>query len=164
MPTHHSSHPNGYAHAQPPVPHHYADASAKRPTKPTGTSSLLDVVANRSGPPNEYHPHSSSQHSQGGAFDDDDYELMDRHQHHQTRPRNKEAYPSSSRSNPAPGPENGANGGEGNDGDDKTYCYCERVSFGEMIGCDDENCRREWVRLLSPHSPPPHSDRTPLAF
>ena len=41
----------------------------------------------------------------------------------------------------------GAANGEGDaDGDDgKTYCFCERVSFGEMIACDDVDCEREWV-------------------
>ena len=31
------------------------------------------------------------------------------------------------------------------DGDDRTYCFCDGVSYGEMIACDDENCEREWV-------------------
>jgi hypothetical protein len=40
-------------------------------------------------------------------------------------------------------------GGEGEgDGDDKTYCFCDGVSYGEMIACDDLTCEREWVRLL----------------
>jgi inhibitor of growth protein 3 len=41
----------------------------------------------------------------------------------------------------------GAAGADGDgDGDDgRTYCYCERISFGEMIACDDSNCEREWV-------------------
>lgn len=29
--------------------------------------------------------------------------------------------------------------------DTKTYCFCERVSFGQMIGCDNQRCEREWV-------------------
>ncbi|GJE89574.1 inhibitor of growth (ING) domain-containing protein [Phanerochaete sordida] len=39
--------------------------------------------------------------------------------------------------------------GEGDgDGDDgRTYCICDRVSFGEMIACDDENCEKEWFHL-----------------
>jgi len=39
--------------------------------------------------------------------------------------------------------------GEGDgDGDDgRTYCVCDRVSFGEMIACDDENCEKEWFHL-----------------
>ena len=41
-------------------------------------------------------------------------------------------------------------GGEADgDGDDnKTYCFCDGVSYGEMIACDDLGCEREWVRLL----------------
>lgn len=36
------------------------------------------------------------------------------------------------------------------DPDEKRYCYCNRISFGQMVGCDDETCEKEWVRLLSP--------------
>lgn len=40
-----------------------------------------------------------------------------------------------------------ADGGDGDgDGDDKTYCFCEGISYGEMIACDDDACEREWVR------------------
>lgn len=28
-----------------------------------------------------------------------------------------------------------------------TYCYCNQVSFGEMVGCDGEDCKREWFHL-----------------
>ena len=35
-----------------------------------------------------------------------------------------------------------ATGGE----DEQVYCICQRVSFGEMIGCDDDDCQTEWVR------------------
>jgi hypothetical protein len=35
------------------------------------------------------------------------------------------------------------------DGDEKTYCYCDTVSYGEMIACDDSGCEREWVRFFS---------------
>lgn len=28
-----------------------------------------------------------------------------------------------------------------------TYCYCNQVSFGEMVGCDGETCLREWFHL-----------------
>lgn len=34
--------------------------------------------------------------------------------------------------------------GEG-EGDDRTYCFCDGVSYGEMIACDDDDCEREWV-------------------
>ena len=44
----------------------------------------------------------------------------------------------------------GAEGGDpdGDGEDNRTYCFCERVSYGEMIACDDTQCEREWV---SPH-------------
>lgn len=38
--------------------------------------------------------------------------------------------------------------GEG-EGDDRTYCFCDGVSYGEMIACDDEDCEREWVRSFT---------------
>lgn len=28
-----------------------------------------------------------------------------------------------------------------------TYCYCNQVSFGEMVGCDGDDCKREWFHL-----------------
>lgn len=34
------------------------------------------------------------------------------------------------------------------DGDGQTYCFCNRVSFGEMIGCDGNDCEREWVSFF----------------
>ncbi|KAH9897711.1 hypothetical protein C8Q73DRAFT_725868 [Cubamyces lactineus] len=48
---------------------------------------------------------------------------------------------------------------EGNDGtlsaaepdgdadDGKTYCFCDGVSYGEMIACDDEECEKEWFHI-----------------
>ena len=30
------------------------------------------------------------------------------------------------------------------DEDDTKYCICKQVSFGEMIACDNENCKIEW--------------------
>lgn len=27
------------------------------------------------------------------------------------------------------------------------YCYCDEVSYGEMVACDGENCEREWFHL-----------------
>jgi hypothetical protein len=29
-------------------------------------------------------------------------------------------------------------------GEEPVYCYCQQVSYGEMVGCDNENCAREW--------------------
>ncbi|XP_013789503.1 inhibitor of growth protein 1-like [Limulus polyphemus] len=33
------------------------------------------------------------------------------------------------------------------DPDEPTYCLCEQVSFGEMIGCDNEECTIEWFHF-----------------
>lgn len=30
------------------------------------------------------------------------------------------------------------------DADNNLYCFCQRVSFGEMIGCDNDDCKFEW--------------------
>lgn len=30
------------------------------------------------------------------------------------------------------------------DPDNALYCFCQRVSFGEMIGCDNDECKYEW--------------------
>ncbi|KAF8215773.1 hypothetical protein K438DRAFT_1704652 [Mycena galopus ATCC 62051] len=39
-------------------------------------------------------------------------------------------------------------GGDGEaDGDDRPYCVCQRVSFGQMIACDDANCKWEWFHI-----------------
>ncbi|KAI1004317.1 hypothetical protein K3495_g3893 [Podosphaera aphanis] len=27
------------------------------------------------------------------------------------------------------------------------YCYCNNVSYGEMVGCDSQGCKREWFHL-----------------
>ncbi|KAJ3517796.1 hypothetical protein NLJ89_g282 [Agrocybe chaxingu] len=27
---------------------------------------------------------------------------------------------------------------------EELYCYCNRISFGEMIACDNESCEKEW--------------------
>lgn len=53
---------------------------------------------------------------------------------------------------PQANPEANTNGNEEpGDGDDsRTYCYCDRVSDGEMIGCDYDRCQREWVSFQLP--------------
>ena len=33
--------------------------------------------------------------------------------------------------------------------DDKPYCFCQMPSYGEMIGCDNDECPYEWVRPVS---------------
>ncbi|EPQ29512.1 uncharacterized protein PFL1_02731 [Pseudozyma flocculosa PF-1] len=41
-----------------------------------------------------------------------------------------------------------ATGGAGNDdADERRYCFCNNVSYGDMIGCDDDDCEREWFHL-----------------
>ena len=41
---------------------------------------------------------------------------------------------------------------QGDDDDDEgenepRYCYCNGVSYGEMVGCDADDCSREWFHL-----------------
>mmetsp|Transcript_12620 Transcript_12620/g.34552 ORF Transcript_12620/g.34552 Transcript_12620/m.34552 type:complete len:205 (+) Transcript_12620:345-959(+) len=38
-------------------------------------------------------------------------------------------------------------GGEEEDDADRPYCFCQRVSYGDMIGCDNDKCRFEWFHL-----------------
>lgn len=33
------------------------------------------------------------------------------------------------------------------DGDEPRYCYCNEISYGEMVGCDADGCEREWFHL-----------------
>ncbi|TKA39931.1 hypothetical protein B0A54_10282 [Friedmanniomyces endolithicus] len=41
--------------------------------------------------------------------------------------------------------EEGAGGGGGDeDDDDELYCYCQKVSYGDMVGCDNADCRFQW--------------------
>lgn len=44
-----------------------------------------------------------------------------------------------------PGRHDGPNG---DDADNTLYCICQRVSFGEMIACDNDDCRFEWFHWL----------------
>jgi chromatin modification-related protein YNG2 len=30
------------------------------------------------------------------------------------------------------------------DDENELYCFCQRVSFGEMVGCDNDDCKFEW--------------------
>jgi len=45
------------------------------------------------------------------------------------------------------GDDDEAEGATADDPDEDTYCYCNRVSFGEMVGCDGDACEREWFHL-----------------
>lgn len=31
--------------------------------------------------------------------------------------------------------------------DEPVYCYCQQVSYGEMVGCDGPDCKKEWFHL-----------------
>ena len=33
---------------------------------------------------------------------------------------------------------------EEGDGDDRKYCTCRSVSYGNMVGCDNDACPYEW--------------------
>ena len=33
------------------------------------------------------------------------------------------------------------------DEDSQVYCFCQQVSFGEMVACDNDQCEREWFHL-----------------
>eukprot|EP01129_Flabellula_baltica_P006270 TRINITY_DN2329_c0_g1_i2.p1 TRINITY_DN2329_c0_g1~~TRINITY_DN2329_c0_g1_i2.p1 ORF type:complete len:137 (+),score=39.20 TRINITY_DN2329_c0_g1_i2:336-746(+) len=33
------------------------------------------------------------------------------------------------------------------DPNEPVYCLCRRISFGEMIGCDNDDCKYEWFHF-----------------
>lgn len=33
------------------------------------------------------------------------------------------------------------------DPNEPTYCVCNQVSYGEMIGCDNNDCKLEWFHF-----------------
>ena len=33
---------------------------------------------------------------------------------------------------------------EEDESDDTKYCFCQRVSFGDMVACDNDNCHYQW--------------------
>ncbi|KYK55680.1 hypothetical protein DCS_07644 [Drechmeria coniospora] len=45
------------------------------------------------------------------------------------------------------GPTQGDDDDDDGDGDEPTYCYCNSVSYGEMVACDADRCQREWFHL-----------------
>ena len=49
---------------------------------------------------------------------------------------------------PPPLDDDGMTSGDGDvDADELRYCYCNGVSYGEMVGCDHDECSREWFHL-----------------
>ena len=35
-------------------------------------------------------------------------------------------------------------GDDEGEGDDKKYCVCRSVSYGNMVACDNDDCPNEW--------------------
>ncbi|THG99853.1 hypothetical protein EW145_g7188 [Phellinidium pouzarii] len=57
--------------------------------------------------------------------------------------------PAGAAATPATAGGDGAEGDADADNDDgKIYCFCDNVSYGEMIGCDQPGCEREWFHLV----------------
>lgn len=53
------------------------------------------------------------------------------------------------------------------DPNEPRYCYCNRVSFGEMVGCDGDKCKIEWFHLECVglrSAPPPKSKLIPVCW
>ena len=44
---------------------------------------------------------------------------------------------------------------EENGDDNALYCFCQEKSWGEMIGCDNQECRFEWFHLRCVKLDPP---------
>ncbi|KAI0752772.1 hypothetical protein C8Q80DRAFT_1148148 [Daedaleopsis nitida] len=38
--------------------------------------------------------------------------------------------------------------------DQEPYCYCQKLSYGEMIACDNESCRFQWFHISCISLPP----------
>ncbi|KAF9645511.1 hypothetical protein BDM02DRAFT_3189658 [Thelephora ganbajun] len=36
---------------------------------------------------------------------------------------------------------------DGNEEDKNLYCFCQKLSYGTMVGCDDEDCRYQWFHV-----------------
>ena len=36
----------------------------------------------------------------------------------------------------------------GDQEDEQVYCFCQKLSYGEMVGCDNDDCRYQWVRCF----------------
>ncbi|KAF2036693.1 hypothetical protein EK21DRAFT_51856 [Setomelanomma holmii] len=65
-------------------------------------------------------------------------------------PNTKSNPPSSAASSLAPDQENEYPEAEvesDEDGDEPRYCYCNEVSYGNMVACDNDDCPREWFHL-----------------
>ncbi|KAI0036470.1 hypothetical protein K488DRAFT_75992 [Vararia minispora EC-137] len=47
---------------------------------------------------------------------------------------------------------------DGNDDDEALYCFCQKPSYGEMIGCENDECAYEWFHLDCVKVKPPLPD------
>ncbi|KAF2465525.1 uncharacterized protein BDR25DRAFT_336943 [Lindgomyces ingoldianus] len=70
----------------------------------------------------------------------------------------KSGPPSSSGESVAPEPE--FSDGVDEDGDEPRYCYCNEVSYGNMVACDNDTCPREWFHLACVNMEKPPNSRT----
>lgn len=69
--------------------------------------------------------------------------------------QNNDKPPDSSKNDSSPAEEGGAEviigmkrkRGSAPKSSEPVYCYCQRGSFGEMVGCDGPHCEREWFHL-----------------
>lgn len=52
----------------------------------------------------------------------------------------------------------------GDDADERRYCFCNNVSYGDMIGCDGDDCEREWVCTWLAHGFCMRSERLTLVI
>ena len=56
--------------------------------------------------------------------------------------------------------EDADNGDEGDDEGEERYCYCNGVSYGEMVACDNKDCKREWFHLACAGLKKPPSEKS----
>lgn len=42
--------------------------------------------------------------------------------------------------------------------DKELYCFCQKLSYGEMIACDNPDCSYQWFHLPCVHLKPPLPD------
>ncbi|EKM53645.1 uncharacterized protein PHACADRAFT_163954 [Phanerochaete carnosa HHB-10118-sp] len=47
----------------------------------------------------------------------------------------------------------------GDQEDEQVYCFCQKLSYGEMVGCDNEDCRYQWFHLNCVNLKPPLPDQ-----
>ncbi|CAK1357826.1 Inhibitor of growth protein 3 [Cercospora beticola] len=139
-----------------PVPAGAANSSragSVQPTRPSANKKGTQPVAvpgNRKAPP----PHNKK--SSGGRSRPSHNKKSSRHRQlardratpssHASIDSDAESevsYASNAASN-APTGLDGTGEAEEDDGDDTIYCICQKVSFGDMVGCDNDNCPYQW--------------------